>query len=169
MKVKMKKQILVLMTLILGVMVFGGLVMAAEATAPTSAGVTIPGFISISLDPSSIDFGSLNAGDLSETKNLTVTIGSTTNVNVQVLTKATSDFVSGAFNFVKGNMEWWTDTEHPSWNDYTGTDAQTCASKSRVIGNENCTIIHQLHVPFPQHAGDYRANITITGKEAATP
>jgi len=166
MKVKMKKQILVLMTLILGVFVMGGFVMA-DTTGVATASVTIPGYLSITLDEYALNFGSMNPGQNNKAPlldPLVVSVGAESNVKVNITTKANDGaFKAGSLSMDVGQMTW-TSTEHASpINHYTQTDAEVCHN---VIASGTCSMNHLLSIPNGKEAGAYSVGVTITGLQA---
>lgn len=165
----MKRGALILAGILTLVLILGITGIVFAATAPTSASVTVNEFISVTLDNAPVNFTSMNPG---ETQNasvgggfpLNVTIGSDTNVNTNVSTRADSaDFTSGSDTFPVSNMEWSATSSFPG-TDYTTSDAVVCSGIS--IGGGTCDIYHQLSIPAAQAAGTYSVDLTISATKA---
>jgi len=143
-----------------------GLVMADTSQA-TTATVTVNTFLSVTLSNTPITFTSMNPGEtLSATVGtgfpLTATIGSESNVNANVKTKADSaNFVeatNSSLTFLVSNMEWDFEDTFPGTG-YAITDAIVCSS---VTPGNACNIYHQLTIPSSQAAGTYSLGITVS-------
>lgn len=137
-------------------------------TAATSATVTVNEFLSVTLTGAPVTFPGMDPGtgptaaDVGNGYPLTATIGSESNVNANVGTKAdATDFVettNASLTFPVSNMEWDDATIGP-WTNYTTSDATVCSS---VSPGSACDIYHQLTVPGGQAAGTYSVGITVT-------
>lgn len=144
-----------------------GVVMAI--TSPTTATVTVNTFLSVTLNDAPITFPSMDPGtgptsaDSGNGFPLTATIGSESNVDANVGTKADNvDFISGSDTFVVSNMEWAIDSVFTLPFDYTTSDASVC---SPVSAGDDCNIFHRLTIPNAQAAGTYNVAITITATQ----
>lgn len=169
MEIYLNKYTTASLTAIIAILFLVGMVIAQVSdTAPTSATVTVNEFLSVTLTNVPVTFGNMDPGT---TANATVdngfpataTIGSESNVNANVATKANqTDFVSGSNTFAVSNMEW-SDAVAGTYADYLITDATVC---SDVNPGNACNIYHQLTVPGAQAAGEYQVGIIITATSA---
>ena len=165
----MKREILILIGIIALILVFGVSVMASgpsPQTTSTTATVTVNSFLSVSLTNAPVQFPSMDPGT---TKNATVgygfplnaTIGSESNVNPKVKTKADNASFTGG-TLAVSNMQW-SPNGSSGWTNYLITDETVCAS---VSAGGTCNIYHQLTIPANQAAGSYSVGITITATTA---
>ena len=161
-----KKAGLILGGIFLFSLVLVGVVMVQAEEASTGATVTVNEFLSVTLSNDPVIFPSMDPGagptsaDGSNGFPLTATIGSETNVNVKVGTKAdNADFSDGSNTFSVSNMEWDNTDISFVGTDYTTSNAQVCAS---VAPNSACTIYHKLTIPGNQAAGTYNVGITVS-------
>lgn len=160
------------MALVMSLVLVGSVIGVVEETAPTTAGVTVNEFLSVTLSNDPVQFP---GADPLETVNasvgtgfpLTLTIGSESNVNANVKTKGAAEFCTdyptcsgtgGEYKFAVGQMKWDDATTGP-WTSYTTLDVSVCAS---VAPGSACNIYHQLTIPSAQAAGSYSTGITIT-------
>ena len=186
----MKKQILVLMTLILGVMVFGGLVMAAEGqtvNANTAASVNVPGWIEVSVNNIPISFGDLSPGYTNVTTNVTVTVESATNVLVFIKVRGETAnlnpspnyaFCVGTYGGACGvstaiplsNLKWKRVGPLPEdgpTSYQTSADPGVGVVCSSLSVSNICTIQHSLTINDATPSEHYFAGVIITAKASA--
>jgi hypothetical protein len=139
-------------------------VFAASSDFDTAtASVIINQFISVTLTSGSpIDFGNMDPGQSlkNATNNpLNITIGSETNVDFTISTKANSTtFKSGSNTFAVGNLNW-NDDSFATKTNYTTSDV---AVYSTQTSPREYSIYHELAIPTPQKAGDYNVGVIIT-------
>ncbi|MBI2452371.1 hypothetical protein HYV50_04835 [Candidatus Pacearchaeota archaeon] len=155
--------------ILLGFLVFGlilgitGIVFAATSQS-TTASVSVNEFLSVTLSNAPINFPNMDPGQTSNASvgngfPLTATIGSETNVNVNVTTKADqTNFISGSNNLSVSNMEWSTNSSFPG-TDYSTSAATVCKG---ISASSTCNIYHQLNVPSGQAAGAYTVGVTVS-------
>lgn len=145
-----------------------GVAMALTTTQATTATVTVNTFLSVTIDDTTLAFE--GEDPLATSKPLldplVATIGSESNINADVKTKADEpSFLClsggcsvGVDNIPISNLDWDFDVTFPGV-DYTETAATVCPSLS--AGN-TCSIFHELTIPASQAAGAYDLAITIS-------
>ena len=164
----MKKKVgLILGSIFLFSLVLVGVVMVQAAEAPTTATVTVVSFLSVTVDDATLVFGALDpsaANNKPLDDPLVATIGSESNVNAGVRTRANganfcTDFPTCSGNtFAISNLEW-DITDSFSGISYTTIDANVCTG---VTPGASCNIFHELKIPSNQPAGTYSLGITVS-------
>ena len=170
----MRKEFLVLMSFVLVMFAFSGMVMAGSGenstTASSQATVRVPGWVSISVNDLNFnkDLGGgvmgLSPGD-SNTKVLNVTINPVTNVHVKVETKAVTDFTPSGkgLTLVNANLAWSApDSGPPRFYTVTGVDYLACIDRTAT---QTCPISHTLSVPATTEAASFQAQLQITATQ----
>ena len=162
MRLMKKKAGLILGGILLFSLVLVGVVMAV--TQPTTATVIVKSFLSVTLSNTPVEFSNMNPNQTSNATvstgfPLTATIGSESNVDANVQTRAnTATFIGPTPLLAVGNMEWSTTSTFPG-TPYTTSDASVCGV---VTAGNSCDIYHQLTIPLAQTAGSYSVDITIS-------
>lgn len=174
MEIGIDKYITASMAAIVAILLLVGAVMATvpPVTAPTTATVTVNEWVSVTLSNAPVTFSSMDpgSGPINATVGngfpLTATLGSETNVNIKIETKANAtNFVhstNASLTFPVSNMKWDEATTGP-WTNYTTSDAMVCTG---LGASGTCNIYHQLTVPSAQAAGAYSVGITVTASKA---
>lgn len=158
------------LTAIMATLLLLGMAIAApDATAPTTASVTVNEFLSVTLSGAPIAFP--NADPL-ETVNastgypLIATIGPESNaVGISIKIKGATEFCTdystcSGSTMPIGSMEWDNDA-FGTGTAYTISDAVITGCTS-MIANDACYIYHRLTVPTGQASGIYSTGITVT-------
>ncbi len=163
MKMEFGRNAKVSLTAIAGLLLLIGAAIAASDTASTTASVSVNEFLSVTLTNDPVAFGSMDPGTTANANPgsgypLTVTIGSESNVNGNVATRANTDSFTGPGSLTVDNMEWSPDGSS-AWTGYTTSDATVC---SGVSPGSTCDIYHRLTIPGGTTAGSYSTGITVT-------
>lgn len=151
------------LTAIIATLLLLSMVFAASDTAPTTAGVSVNEFLSVTLSNAPVTFPAMDPGTgptnaTTGTGNpLTATIGSESNIYAQVKTSADALNFVGTGSFSVSFMEWSADTQN--YANYTTGDVQVCTT---VAPGSACDIYHRLTIPGATPAGAYSVDITIT-------
>ncbi len=149
-------------------LVLAGVVMAVPppVTAPTSATVTVNEWVSITLTKVPVQFSSMDPGTTANASAdygypAIATLGSETNVNIKIGTKANTALFTGPASLAVSNMKW-DDAATGPWTNYTTIDATVCTG---LGASGTCNIYHQLTIPSAQAAGAYSVGITVTASK----
>ena len=149
---------------VMAILFLVGAAFAASDTASTSASVTVNEFLSVTLSNAPVAFPNLDPGtgptaaNVSNGYPLTATIGSESNVDADVSTKADASDFTGPGTLAVSNMEW-SDASAGTYADYTTSDATVCSS---IGASVECDIYHQITIPGGQAAGSYSVGLTVT-------
>ncbi len=143
----------------------------------TTASVQVNSVVDITLSNTPITFPASNPGASQVQANvgngypLTITVENTTNADVGIRVRGDANFISGAYSFAIGNLEYCNESvvgealqmtsAYPGTNPFVNWDVTAPAGGGAVTLN----MYNWVSIPTNQEAGNYQSNVYIRADE----